>query len=142
MVEEKSEVKSVEQEGKIESDEFDDEDKELLDKLMKIHSRQNEIKKIRFEIKCSNLVGKCFKTDNSYSEGEHWFLYVKVLRLDSRYSNLVVEKFQYTSSNIIEFEISKWFPSVHINNYTKITEKEYEKERYRLIKLVSSGAVY
>ncbi len=142
MVDEKSEAKSVEQEGRIKGDEFENEDKELLDKLMKIHGRQNEIKKIRFERKCSNLVGKYFKTDNSYSEGEDWFLYVKILRLDSRYSNLVVERFQYTTKNIIEFEISKWFPAVHISNYTEITEKEYETERRKLVDLVSSGAVY
>ena len=81
------------------------------------------------------FIGKCYKTDNCYSGGEHWTLYVKIIGADSiSLESLNVQKDCYGK---IRIEESSTYLS---STYEEISNKEFQKELKKMIAEIKSLA--
>ena len=83
------------------------------------------------------LIGKYFTFSNSYSPHKSWTEYVKVTGVNG-YGDLIGQQFSKDSDGNIEFKskhdvniISMYITE---NRVKKITQKQYEKERAKLLK--------
>jgi hypothetical protein len=105
-----------------------------LRKLKSERQWQDYLKNQRPAVK--KLVGKCYKYRNSYSQGERWWLYRKILRYveGDQVDYLIGEKFQTTINGSSNWETDVIISGATVRmglteGYIEISEVEYQKAR-------------
>lgn len=96
--------------------------------VIKLKEKLAKLEDEKIKKKNSKLIGKCFKYRNSYSSGEKWWLYTKVIGVTD-YDRVKTVNFQKTSYNDIEIKTGDSYP--HMLG-TKITAKEFHREFEKL----------
>jgi hypothetical protein len=95
--------------------------------------------------KLKQSIGKCYKYSNSYGGNtKRWPLYKKIISIDEKTMSFNSIEFQHTSMNIIEIKHNQVFNfngENHFdswgNNYTEISNSEFNKAKKSLIKTVN-----
>lgn len=89
----------------------------------------------------NKYVGKCFRYRNSYScpngEEDRWWLYTKVLSVDSNYS-VTEDSFETDKYGYIEIKLSSHGTISTLGE--EIPEKEYKEQFARVIKRIQIAA--
>ena len=97
-------------------DEIQELNKQLSNRICKLrHERENK--------KSQELVGKCFKYLNSYSHGEDWWLYKKVIAACGEH--VTCRLFQQTAKGEFILEESQRHASSNLGQ--EITSEEYDQ---------------
>ena len=110
--------------------------KQFEDKLQPLLRKKKEIEKQNRIQTNKKLIGKCFKTKNCYSSGEEWDLFIKIIGV-SKEGFPVIEDFQKTIFDVIEFDKYKEIVDIKWFDADEINPRIYEKEKKKILKELS-----
>lgn len=113
---------------------------ELQRQLKALNDELNAIIDAENDKRDATYVGKCFKVRNNYScpesEKDYWWLYIKVLRVDT---GLLCLRFQIDCYGRIEIEPEAHMTANSLDRYTPMKPADFEKAWTRCVLAVSEA---
>ncbi len=108
---------------------------------------KDKYRKEVLEPKLRKMIGNCYYYMNSYGgNSKPWRLYAKILNINDDL-DLIVERFQKTENNSIEFEVREELTYFHIpfendGSWIKCTQATYSKARNKLLGILEERGSY